>query len=87
MLVRKEFDGGIGEDAQQGGRMPTKKPPYAVLPVDIAHGRHHAKPGAGILGELRVGCLEKNLDAVEGADDSFCLHSDGDGQSKSSCQF
>ena len=53
--------------------MPTEEPAQAVLAVDVAHGGHDAKPGAGVLGELGVGGLEEDLDAVEGADDGFGL--------------
>lgn len=73
LLVGEEFDGGVGEDAQQGGGVAPEEPAEAGLPVDVPHGGHDAEPGAGVFGELRVGGLEEDFDAVEGADDGFGL--------------
>ncbi len=73
LLVGEEFDGGVGEDAQEGGGVAPKEPAQAGLPVDVPHGGHDAEPGAGVFGELRVGGLEEDFDAVEGADDGFGL--------------
>lgn len=53
--------------------MPAKETAQAVLLVDVPHGGYDAEPRAGVFGELRVGGLEENFDAVEGADDRFGL--------------
>lgn len=37
LLVGKEFDGSIREDAKEGGRVATEQPTNAVLLIDIAH--------------------------------------------------
>jgi len=48
---------------------------YAVLSVYVAHGCYDSEPRAGVLGELRAGGLEKDLDSVEGTDDCLGLWS------------
>ena len=73
LLVGEEFDGGVGEDAEEGRGMASKEPAEARLPVDVPHGSYDAEPRAGVFGELGVGGLEEDFDAVEGADDRFCL--------------
>lgn len=60
--------------------MATEKPTNAVLFINITHRCYNAEPGAGIFRELRVGRLEKDFDAIEGADNSFCLRDSGDCQ-------
>ena len=44
LLVGEEFDGCVGEDLQEGSRVSPEEAAHAVLPVDVAHGRHDAKP-------------------------------------------
>lgn len=73
LLIGEEFDGGVGEDAQEGRRVSAEEPAEAVLAIDVTHGSHDAKPGTGVFGELRVGGLEEDLHAVEGPDDGFGL--------------
>ena len=73
LLVCEKLDGGIGEDAEEGGGMATEETAEARLAVDVTHSCHHAEPGAGIFCKLRVGCLEEDFDAVEGADNCFGL--------------
>lgn len=60
--------------------MATEKPTNAVLFINIAHRCYNAEPRAGIFRELRVGRLEKDFDAIERPDDSFCLKDSGDCQ-------
>ena len=73
LLVGKEFDGSIGEDAKKSCRMPAKEAAYAVLAVDVAHSRHHAKPRASVFGELRIGGLEQDFDPVKRSNYSLGL--------------
>ncbi len=73
LLVREELDGGVGEDAEEGCRMAPEEATDAGLSIDVAHGGHDAEPGAGVFGELGVGGLKEDFDAVEGADDGFGL--------------
>lgn len=73
MFVGEEFDGGIGEDAEEGCGVAPEETAEAGLPVYVPHGGYDAEPGAGVFGELGVGGLEEDFDAVEGADDCFCL--------------
>lgn len=53
--------------------MPAEETTEPVLLVDVSHGGYDAEPGAGVFGELGVGGLEEDFDAVEGADDRFGL--------------
>jgi hypothetical protein len=64
LFIGKEFDAGIGEDAQKGCRMAAKETAKAICFVDVPHGSCNPEPMARIFGELRVGGLEKDLDAV-----------------------
>lgn len=73
LLVCEEFNGGVGEDAEEGGGMAAEETTDAGLPVDVTHGGHNAEPGAGVFGELGVRGLEEDFDAVEGTDDGFGL--------------
>ena len=43
------------------------------MSIDVADGGEDAKPAAGIFGEVGIGGLEEDLDAVERADYRFCL--------------
>lgn len=74
MLVGEEFDARIGEDAEEGCRVPFEEPTYAGADVDVAYGSRKATPGAGIFGELGVAGLEEDLDAVERAYYCFRLY-------------
>lgn len=80
LLVGNEFDGSIWEDTQEGSRVATEKPTNTVLFINIAHSCYNAEPGASIFRELGVGRLEKDFDAIEGADQSFGLRDSGDCQ-------
>lgn len=71
LLVGQELDGGVGEYAEECCRVAAEETTHTGLPVDVAHGGHDAEPGAGVFCELRVGGLEEDLNAVEGADDGF----------------
>ena len=53
--------------------MPAEEAADAVLTVDVAHGGHNTEPGTSVFGELRVGGLEEDLDAVQGTDHCFGL--------------
>ena len=68
LFVGEELGRRIGEDAQQRGRVATEESTQPVLAVDVPHGRHDAEPCSRVFGELRVGCLEEDFDAVERAD-------------------
>lgn len=73
LLVGEKLDGRVREDAQEGCGVASKETAEPVLLIDVAHGGYDAEPGAGVLGELGVGGLEEDFDAVEGADDGFGL--------------
>lgn len=73
LLVGEEFDGRVGEDAEEGCGVTAEQTADAGLPVDVPHGSHDAEPGAGVFGELGVGGLKEDFDAVEGAHDGFRL--------------
>ena len=73
MLVGKEFDGGVGEDAEEGCGVAPEEAAHAGFTIDVAHRRYDAEPRTGVLGELGVGGLEEDFDSVERADDCFCL--------------
>lgn len=73
LLVGKELDSGVGEDAEKRGRVTPKKAAHPRLAVDIAHCGHNAEPGAGVFDELRVGGLEEDFNPVERADDGLGL--------------
>lgn len=73
LLIGEELYGRVGEDAQEGCRVASEEPAEPVLLVDVAHGGYDAEPGARVFGELGVGGLEEDFDAVEGADDRFGL--------------
>lgn len=73
LLIGEEFDGCVGEDAEEGGGMASEETAEAGLPIYISHGSYHAEPRAGVFGKLGVRGLEEDFDAVEGADDRFCL--------------
>lgn len=53
--------------------MATKESTHAILPVNVAHRRHYAEPGSSVLCELWIRGLEKNFDAVKGANNGFGL--------------
>ena len=76
MLVRKEFYGRVGEDAQEGCRVAPEKTAQAVLLVDVPHGGYDAEPGARVFGKLRVRGLEEDFDTVKGTDYGFGLFGD-----------
>lgn len=73
LLVGEEFDGGVGENAEQGCGMPPEEPAHAVGLVDVPHCGHNAEPGAGVFRELRVGGLEQDFDPVKRTDEGFGL--------------
>ena len=53
--------------------MASEETAHAVLAVNVSHRSHNPKPGACILGELRIRGLEEDLDSVQGANDCFGL--------------
>ena len=73
LFVGKEFDCGIGKDAQEGCRVASEQTTDTILTIDVAHGSHDAEPGTSIFSELRVGSLEQDLDTIEGSNDCFGL--------------
>ena len=73
LLVCDKLDGGVGEDAQQRGRVPAVQAGEPVCAPDVAHRAKHAGPAARVLGKLPVARLEQDLDAVERGDQGFCL--------------
>jgi hypothetical protein len=79
LLVGEELYGRVGENAQEGCGVSSEEPAEPLLLVDVAHGGYDAEPGARVFGELGVGGLEEDFDAVEGADDGFGLR-ESDGQ-------
>lgn len=44
LLVGDELGGGVGEDAEEGGRMSAEEPTNAILTVDVAHSGHDTEP-------------------------------------------
>lgn len=73
LLIRHEFYGGVGEDAEKCGGVATEEADDAVGVPDLADGGEDARPAARVLDELRVGCLEEDFDAVERRDEGFSL--------------
>ena len=73
LLIGNKFNCSIRKDTEEGCRVTSEKTSETILTIDVAHGGHCAEPRTGILGELRVGSLEKDLDTVEGSDDCFGL--------------
>jgi hypothetical protein len=64
LFIGKEFDAGIGKDAQEGCGMAAKETAKPICFVDVPHGSCNPEPMTRIFGELRVGGLEKDLDTV-----------------------
>lgn len=73
LLVGEKFDGGVGEYAEERGRVAAEEPAHARLGVDVAHCGHDPEPGARVFGELWVGGLEENFHPVERADNGLGL--------------
>lgn len=73
LLIGEKFDSGVGKDAKQCCGVAAEETKRAVLEVDVADCLRGASPGTSVLLKLRIGRLEKDLDAVEGSDYSFCL--------------
>lgn len=73
LLVGEEFDGRIGEDAQNGCGVAAEETARAFVFVNVFHGGYDAEPGAGISCELRIRGLEENFDSVEGGNYGFGL--------------
>ena len=53
--------------------MPSEETASTFGAVDFSHGGQGAEVGTGVFGELRGGCLEEDLDAIEGSDCCFGL--------------
>ena len=73
LLIGEEFDSGVGENAEEGGAVATEEATEAVLGIDVSHSGYNAEPGAGVFGEVGVGGLEEDFDAIEGPDKSLGL--------------
>ena len=73
LLVAEELDGSVGEDAQQRGRVATKQTTYAICVVDVPDCSDDSKPGTGVFGELGIGRLEQDFDAVQRTNNCFSL--------------
>ena len=73
LLVGEELDGGVGEDAQNGGGVAAVEAQGALVAVNVAHHCVDAVPAAGVSAEFGGGGLEEDFDAVERRDDRFCL--------------
>ena len=63
----------IGKDPDQGCRMSLEESPASALLVNIRTSTKRPTPTPGILLEIRIGGLEKDLDSVQRRDDRLGL--------------
>ena len=54
LLVGKELDAGVGEDAKECCGMAFEEAPETLVALDVADSQYKARPATGVLGELRV---------------------------------
>src|SRR2546429_2605639 len=73
LLVREKFYAGIRKYSYHGCGMPAKEAERTILKPDVPNSFGGACPGATVLLELRIRCLEENLDAIERCHHRLCL--------------
>lgn len=76
LLVREKFYASVRKYSQHGCRVPTKETERAILEPNDSNSFGSARPGAGVLLELRIRGLEEDLDAVKWCHHRLCLHSE-----------
>lgn len=64
LLVCEKFDPGVGEYAEERGGVAFEQPSGAVGEIYVLYGNRKPTPFACVLGEVRVGSLEEDLDTV-----------------------
>ena len=67
-IVRHKLDGRVRKHSNERRRVALQEPPCAAVGVNVARRSEDTRPCTSVGLEVRVGCLKKNLDAVEGRD-------------------